>query len=931
MVMLLSKAEVAQDMTSSINQYLNYLSTLIGSNGFIQVQIDRLLNDAAKRCPHNPAFDKSYSTTQYKTFEIMKEDEKFPVILIVAAAAASIGIMLALLVLALRCFVHRRHRKCFRTFPSQQVLRMKRQQETELRKESDLNDATNAMFASEHVPLLVRIIMPFIILGNVALFLSGHLDLAASVDIEASFAGQTVNASNFYEFSMLQSTLEIWEAGGKELAVLIFIFSGVWPYTKQLITLILWFSPTNICSISLRGSILAWLDTLAKWSMIDIFVTVVSVAGFRVSILSPEVSFLPQDFYSIDLMVVPLWGLYANMAAQLISQISSHVIIHYHRRIVNQGMKEYVGTHRLLVLASMSSRPALDGATGDYPSELQWNPDDPEEDQLCKHAFSRPHRGEYDKLIVRRYVNSALVLGALALCILILAGCTMPSLTLEFFGLVGIAIESGQRFDEAIHHYNMFGITGLLMDQANFLGTMEDKVGLGSLSALLVVTVLFVPLLQTVTLLVHWFCPMTGKSRRRLSVFVEILQAWQYAEVYIIALFVASWYVSWALQVFRSRLFFSHFARSSFPCRQLGPISEWMVNAYCTGLNDIFSDMVYYGFISANDGQCFQVHATVTLAAYFLAGGAVLLALLNTYVMKATEQYFRDSEIERERLISMHRRKQEGNWTRTLGGKDASLADSCTLRLVDGDDPCTDSCDGNEVASATVTAENLSWDEADNRAEAEKRIHPVPVLFTDRFRWTLWREIPAVGRSRQQLGNISDSIPMLLSNGEPLANHRERVISNDAPLVGVEIRDEGSVAVSCIVDEDESVAQSCYGMKNNFEKTDVNLEESTAQSGDEKTDNFHGKPVVDPQEEGVQAESEEREGNDLVSNDRSENRNEPSVSIELEGSESPPPSVCRETTALLDGEATTPEVKQEQDGNDPLDATGWNIVSDENL
>jgi hypothetical protein len=35
----------------------------------------------------------------------------------------------------------------------------------------------------------------------------------------------------------------------------------------------------------------------------------------------------PQCLYSINLLVVPLWGLYANILAQLVSQVSSHVVV----------------------------------------------------------------------------------------------------------------------------------------------------------------------------------------------------------------------------------------------------------------------------------------------------------------------------------------------------------------------------------------------------------------------------------------------------------------------------------------------------------------------------------------------------------------------------------------------------------------------------
>jgi uncharacterized paraquat-inducible protein A len=62
------------------------------------------------------------------------------------------------------------------------------------------------------------------------------------------------------------------------------LFSGVWPYSKQVITLALWFLPPRIVSVSRRGSIFLWLDALAKWSMVDVFVMIVSIVAFRVTI-----------------------------------------------------------------------------------------------------------------------------------------------------------------------------------------------------------------------------------------------------------------------------------------------------------------------------------------------------------------------------------------------------------------------------------------------------------------------------------------------------------------------------------------------------------------------------------------------------------------------------------------------------------------------
>lgn len=197
-------------------------------------------------------------------------------------AIGSLLAVITLVVFTLWCFVRRRHAKWLRTLPREQLLLLKQFQMKAEEKESDLNNLTKSMFTSgEDINLFVRLFIPVVILGNIAFFLSGHLSLGAEVHIVASFAGQTLKVTQFYAFSMAQSTVEIWEAGGKTLAALILIFSGIWPYTKQLITLALWFLPPSRCSISRRGSILLWLDTLAKWSIVDIFTLVMSIAAFR--------------------------------------------------------------------------------------------------------------------------------------------------------------------------------------------------------------------------------------------------------------------------------------------------------------------------------------------------------------------------------------------------------------------------------------------------------------------------------------------------------------------------------------------------------------------------------------------------------------------------------------------------------------------------
>ncbi|CAJ1942472.1 unnamed protein product [Cylindrotheca closterium] len=671
---LLSKAEAQEDLSEAMNALLDYVTDMVGGN-FLQVQIDRILNDAGRKCPHSPSYEPEFEAATYKAFQAPDSEPSMSLLVTIAALAIVALLVVAALIYFIKWIVRRRHKHWLGTLPAHQVQRLAQEQHREEREETELNSATKSMFSSPVVPMLVRFGMPFIIIGNIFLFLSGHLSLGATVNIEAELAGEKISIDKFFEFSMARSTMDIWNAGGEELAIIILIFSGIWPYTKQLMTLAVWFLPTARLSVSRRESILIWLDRLGKWSMIDVFVLVVSIAAFRVSVISPSLRFLPEDFYSIDMLVVPLWGLYANMLAQLTSQVSSHFVIYYHRRIISEAKAQRGIYHGVARSPSAAMEGPQKGANNSRVSvEVSSGANEPVYEMgnarvsLCQHQYSRPHRGETEKLIVRPWVNKLLLLGSLSLIVLVIVGCSMPSFSLEFLGIIGVAVETGQNFEDATTQHSVFTVIQLLFEEAEFLGTAGDYLGLGTLSVLFVLTVLLVPVIQALALLRQWFRPSTHEEMQKMSVFIEILQAWQYADVYLIAIFVTSW--------------------------QIGPISEFMINAYCESLEETFGQLVYYGLLKEEDAQCFSVRASINGGSFFLALGVILLVLLGSFVSKAVVQYMRDQRDTEKRL-----RDEED-----------SLLGSVT------DD------DGEGVGGISA------------------RIHPVPVLFTDTFRWLLYQE-----------------------------------------------------------------------------------------------------------------------------------------------------------------------------------------------
>jgi hypothetical protein len=263
---LISSPAARNETTNLANDLLDYVTQLIGGN-FLQVQIDRALNEAARKCPHSPNYDPDATPLVYEAFETPDTSYSTAYLALLGALSLALVIIVSLIVVVVKFIVRRRHRKWLIKLPPHQMKKLAYQQRSEVDKEDKLNITTSAMFRSPDIPCIVRFLIPIIIVSNVLFFLSGHLSLGATVNIEAEVAGEKFKIEKFFEFSMARSTVDIWKAGGRELAVLILIFSGIWPYTKLLMTLWLWFSSPSNVSISRRGSILLWLDRLAKWSM----------------------------------------------------------------------------------------------------------------------------------------------------------------------------------------------------------------------------------------------------------------------------------------------------------------------------------------------------------------------------------------------------------------------------------------------------------------------------------------------------------------------------------------------------------------------------------------------------------------------------------------------------------------------------------------
>jgi hypothetical protein len=112
------------------------------------------------------------------------------------------------------------------------------------------------------------------------------------------------------------------------------------------------------------------------------------------------------------------------------------------------------------------------------------------------------------------------------------------------------------------------------------------------------------------------------------------------------------------------------------------------------------SRLAYFGILKDEDAVCFNASSTILDGSFLLAAGAILLALLNTFVTKAVYQYSRDKQDETAHVPTDAHVSAEDK-----GAVDKENGDTDKEKEVDPD--------------------------------ILESIQPVPVLFTDTFRWTL--------------------------------------------------------------------------------------------------------------------------------------------------------------------------------------------------
>ena len=84
-----------------------------------------------------------------------------------------------------------------------------------------------------------------------------------------------------YELTFIRSIKDAWNGDAQLLAIIIVLFSGIWPYAKNIILIIVWYTPMKKCH---QEGVILWLSRLSKYTLVDVFAVVGVLVGVQLQL-----------------------------------------------------------------------------------------------------------------------------------------------------------------------------------------------------------------------------------------------------------------------------------------------------------------------------------------------------------------------------------------------------------------------------------------------------------------------------------------------------------------------------------------------------------------------------------------------------------------------------------------------------------------------
>lgn len=349
------------------------------------------------------------------------------------------------------------------------------------------SDDKASLMMHPSIPLWSRMIIPFLLLSNIALFVSSNTGLGAGVFLKLLIGGRLISFPSMFDFGLINSIVEMWKAKTYFLSILIAVFSCAWPYTKLILMLIVFMLPATCLKVHIRSRILRILDVLGKWSLLDSYVMVLMLIAFNITLTFPvygdDTSIQPTV---LNVWVFPAWGFIALILGTLMSLALSHIIC---------GMNRIAKNH---------------------------NKDE-----------------KNSEVITAVYQNNHWIINFILVVMLGLAiasftiGIISPSTQFDFVGLAGWAIDL--LHEKTSQQYTVVGLASQIPKAAQHPKSFSVRFT----QIVFYIVTIIMPYVHMISLFVLLFWPLPKRKLTKLYHVCEIFSAWASVDVFLISIVAA--------------------------------------------------------------------------------------------------------------------------------------------------------------------------------------------------------------------------------------------------------------------------------------------------------------------------------------------------------------------------------------------------------
>jgi hypothetical protein len=624
------------DVTAAVREQT---SSLMDSE-YVQRFLNEVLVESKMRCPHHPESDLDIESLGITDSSVISdtspEKKKNPMYFSIAnSVVASCLIIVGILG---KFMLARGNKKWIGSLSTEGQFLFRCQQDKQQGIDKWLDENTTSLFSSSFIPKSIRWGVPILLLINTVLYLVGHFGLLSIVNLDITFAGESFTIDQFLEFRFLESTKKTYDSGGAEMIILLWIFTGIWPYIKLLISLAIWMAPPEYLTVRRRRTIIVWIDALARLSIIDIFTLIVGCAILLVFIGGRDRSMNEErTYYALKAIIVPKAACYCMIVAQRMSRVSSQFFLEYHGRVVEKATlirKKNEGDISISQIVVEDQPRGTNSFEVDLPSIRVTGSDDYQNSQndleTAGSLSQVPTNLSFFKMTswkAYRWGHLGAILGGITILIVFVIGLAFaPAIAFDVSTFGEISLDSEFTFEEAVSEYGVFLVlSGILLKARFVLKTKADYIGLGFLLLAAGVSVVSIFVFKSYHFIRQ---KMRERRDRRNGVYQEPsyghegcgmpsyfrLYKWNHMEIYFISLCIGVW--------------------------QLGSIISYSIHLYCSILTGVFDVLTSIGIVEPTEAQCNRTQAS--LAGNLFITIVSFLILLAVFYFQASGQYKRN-------------------------------------------------------------------------------------------------------------------------------------------------------------------------------------------------------------------------------------------------------------------------------------------------